>query len=67
MENATHFGFKFKTAFPTELLEFTYEMLDDKAKQIEFEDGETKVPIIDLQIDILKRTIEKQFKALQKT
>ena len=54
MENATHFGFKFKTSFPAEFLEFSCELLDDKAKQIEFESGETKVPIIDLQIDILK-------------
>ena len=54
MENAKHFGFKFKTSFPTEFLEFTCKLLDDKAKQIEFADNEQKVPIIDLQIDILK-------------
>ena len=54
MENAKHFAFKFKTAFPAEFLEFTCELLDDKAKQREFESGETKVPIIDLQIDPLK-------------
>ena len=54
MENAKHFGFKFKTSFPTEFLEFTCELLDDKAKQIEFGSGEEKDFIIDLQIDILK-------------
>ena len=54
MENAMHFGFKFKTRSPTEFLEFTCELLDDKAKQIEFKDDEEKVPILDLQIDILK-------------
>ena len=54
MKNATHFALKFKTRSPTEFLEFTCELLDDKAKKIEFEDGEEKVPIIDLQIDILK-------------
>ena len=54
MENAKHFGFKFKTNFPTEFLEFTCELLDDKTKQIEFANNEQKVPIIDLQIDILK-------------
>ena len=54
MESAKHFAFKFKTLFPTEFLEFTCELLDDKAKQIEFESGETRVPIIDLQVDILK-------------
>ena len=48
MENATLFAFKFKTRSPTEFLEFTYELLDHKAKKIEFEDGEEKVPIIDL-------------------
>ena len=54
MQNAKHFGFKFKSSFPTEFLEFTCEFLDDKADQIKFADGENKVPIIDLQIDILK-------------
>ena len=54
MQNAKHFGFKFKSSFPTEFLEFTCEFLDDKADQIRFADGENKVPIIDLQIDILK-------------
>ena len=54
MENAKHFWFNIKTSFPAEFLEFSCELLDDKAKQIEFESGETKVPIIDLQIDILR-------------
>ena len=54
IESATHFAFKFETSFPTEILEFKVELLDDKAKQIEFKDGENKVPAIDLQIDILK-------------
>ena len=54
IENATHFAFNFKTSFPTEILEFKVELLDDKAKQIEFNDGENNVPVIDLQIDILK-------------
>ena len=54
MQNAKHFDFKFKSSFPTEFLEFTYEFLDDKADQTKFADRENKVPIIDLQIDILK-------------
>ena len=54
MQNAKHFGFKFKSSFPTEFLEFPCEFLYDKADQIKFADGENKVPIIDLQIDILK-------------
>ena len=54
MENAKHVAFKFKTSLPAEFLEFTCELLDDKAKQIEFESGETRVPITDLQVDILK-------------
>ena len=54
MENAKHFGFKFKTSYPTEFLEFTCELLDDKAKKIEFQMGEEKVPALDIQIDILK-------------
>ena len=54
MQNAKHFGFKFKSSFPTEFLEFTCKFLDDKADQIKFADGENKVPIIDLQTDILK-------------
>ena len=54
MENTKHFSFKFKTSFPTEFLEFTCELIDDKAKQIEFASGEEKDFIIDLQIDILK-------------
>ena len=54
MENAKHFVFKFKSSFPTEFLEFTCQLLDDKADKIKFADGEEKVPIIDLQIDILK-------------
>ena len=59
IENATHFAFKFKTSFPTEILEFKVELLDDKAKQIEFNNGENKVPVIYLQLDILK-LIEKR-------
>ena len=54
IESATHFAFKFTTGFPTEILEFKIELLGDKAKQIEFNDDENKVPAIDLQIDILK-------------
>ena len=54
MENAKHIGFKFKTTFLTEFLEFACELLDDKAEQIKFSSGETKVPILDLQIDIVK-------------
>ena len=53
-DNAKHFGFKFKTSFPTEFLEFTCEFSDDKANKIEFDDNEETVLIIDLQIDILK-------------
>ena len=52
MENAKHIGFKFKTTFPTEFLEFTCKLLDDKPEPIKFSSGETKVPILDLQIDI---------------
>ena len=51
MENTKHFGFKFKSSFPTEFLEFTCEFLDDKADKIKLP---IIVPIIDLQIDILK-------------
>ena len=54
MDTAKHFGFAFKTSFPTEFLEFTCEFLDDQAKKIEFADGEEKVPIIDLIINILR-------------
>ena len=54
MENAKHIGFKFKTTFPTEVLEFTCELLDDNADQIKFSSEETKVHILDLQIDIVK-------------
>ena len=54
MENAKHIGFKFKTTFPTEFLEFTCKLLDDKAEQIKFSSGETIVPILDLQIDLVK-------------
>ena len=54
IESATHFLFKFKTSFPTEILEFKVELIHDKAKQIEFNDSEDKVPAIDLEIDILK-------------
>ena len=53
-DNAKHFRFNFETSFPTEFLGFTCEFLDDKANKIEFDDNEEKVPIIDLQIDILK-------------
>ena len=52
METAKHFGFAFKTSFPTEFLEFTCDFLDDEAKKIEFADGEEKVPIIDLIINV---------------
>ena len=54
MQTAKHFGFAFKTSFPTEFLEFTCEVLDDQAKKIVFADDEEKVPIIDLVINILK-------------
>ena len=54
IENAIHFVFKFKTAFPTEIFEFKIELLDEQAKQITFASGETKVPALDIQIDILR-------------
>ena len=54
MDTAKHFGFAFKTSFPTEFSEFICEFLDDQAKKIEFADGEEKVPIIDLIINILR-------------
>ena len=54
MENAKHLGFKFKTSFPTEFLEFTCELLDDKANEIKFVSDEQNVPVLDLQIDITK-------------
>ena len=53
-ETAIHFGFKFNSAYPTEFFEFKIEFLDDKAKKIEFANGEKKVPALDLQINILK-------------
>ena len=54
VQSVTHFAFKFKTAFPTEIFEFKIELLDDVAKKIEFSADETKVPALDIQIDILK-------------
>ena len=54
MVNNKHFRFKYKTSFPTEFLEFTCELLDDKANQINFASDEQKVPVLDLQIDILR-------------
>ena len=54
MENAKHFGFKFETSYPAEILEFTCEFLHDKANKIEFTTGEEKIPSLDIQIDILK-------------
>ena len=54
MENAKHLGFEFKTSFSTEFLEFTCELLDDKANQIKFISDEQKVPVLDLHIDIIK-------------
>ena len=54
IENTKHFAFKFNTAFPTEIFEFKIELLDDQAKRINFTSGETKVPTLDIQIDILK-------------
>ena len=54
MQTAKPFGFAFKTSFPTEFLEFTCKFLDDQAKKTEFADGEEKVPIIDLEINIIK-------------
>ena len=54
IESAIHFAFKFKTAFPTEIFEFKIELLDDQVKQIKFGSGETKVPALDIQIDVLK-------------
>ena len=49
-----HLTFSFKTTSPNELLQFSCELLDDKAKQIIFATGETKFPIFDFVIDILK-------------
>ena len=54
MENAKHFGFKFETSYPVEILEFTCEFLHDKANKIEFTTGKEKIPSLDIQIDILK-------------
>ena len=54
IDSAIHFAFKFKTAFPTEIFEFKIELLDDQVNQIKFGSGETKVPALDIQIDVLK-------------
>ena len=49
-----HLAFSFKTKSPDELLEFFCELLDDNAKLITFATDETKVPVFDFVIDILK-------------
>ena len=54
METAKHFGFAFKTSFPTEFLEFTCDFLKMTKPKKEFADGEEKVPIFDLIINLLK-------------
>ena len=51
---ADHLAFSFKTTAPSELLEFSCKLLDDKAKPIKFASDEQKVPIFDFTIDILK-------------
>ena len=53
-DQAGHLAFSFKTTLPSELLEFSCELLDDKAKPIKFTSDEQKVPIFDFTIDILK-------------
>ena len=52
-KKADHLSFPFKTSTQAELLEFSCELLDDKGKT-KYYDGETKVPVFDFAIDILK-------------
>ena len=53
-DKADHLAFSFKTTTPSELLEFSCELLDEKATPIKFASDEKKVPIFDFTIDILK-------------
>ena len=53
-DKVDHLAFSFKTTAPSELLEFSCELLDDDAKPIKFGTDEQKVPIFDFVIDILK-------------
>ena len=53
-EKASHLSFPFKATTPMELLEFSCELLDDSSKTIKFREGETKVPVFDFILDILK-------------
>ena len=51
-EKAEHLSFPFKTSAPTEILEFSCELIDSKGILIKFDSQETKV--LDFVIDILK-------------
>ena len=53
-EKVDHLAFSFKTKTPTELLDFSCELLNDKAKPIKFAADEKKVLVFDFVISVLK-------------
>ena len=52
--NSDHFAFSFITKNITDLLQFSITLLDGAGKKITFPTGETKLPIINFTIQILK-------------
>ena len=53
-QNSNHFAFSFITKNITDLLQFSMTLLDGAGKKITFPDSETKLPIINFTIQILK-------------
>ena len=53
-QNSNHFGFSFITRNITDLLQFSITLLDGAGEKITFPASETKLPIINFSIQILK-------------
>ena len=53
-QNSDHLAFSFITKNITDLLQFSITLLDGAGKKITFPAGETKLPIINFTIQILK-------------
>ena len=61
-EKVDHLAFSFKAKTPTELLDFSCELLGDKAKPIKFTANEKKFPVFDFIVSILKLIVKTLYK-----
>ena len=52
-KDAKHFSYNFMTKNTGDVLSFTLKLIDDKNKEIKFEDKEKKIPIVNFLLELL--------------